>query len=127
MKTALFLALFVFSFSAFAKTFDDVYSCKLRSTHRSVSSEDNFSLGTTLGIVSLEKNFNGTNHYYDLTIWEYEGRIQFQYMEGKKIGDAYIATNAFSTDMKLGQESFHAGTFVCGDDTSCWAIDCELK
>jgi hypothetical protein len=127
MKTALLLALFVFSFSAFSQSSEEIYSCKLRSTHRLVSSEDNFSLGTTLGTVSLEKNFNGTNHYYHITIWEYEGRIQFQYMEGKKIGEVHIATNAFSTDIKQGQESFHAGTFICGDETSCWTIDCELK
>lgn len=127
MKTALLLALFVFSFSAFSQSSEEIYSCKLRSTLRLVSSEDKFSLGTSLSPVKLEKNYNGTNHYYDIAIWEYEGRIQFQFMEGKKNNEVHVATQGFSIDMKQGQESFHAGTFICGDEISCWTIDCKLK
>lgn len=127
MKMLLLVGLLLSSFHSFAQTQADVYSCKFSATLASEFFVETFELGTNLGFVHLEKNIKGATHLYDLLIFEHEGRMQFQFMEGHLINGSFIATNSFSIDVLPEQEKFRASTFICNSDISCWSISCSKK
>lgn len=127
MKMLILVVLLASSLQAFAQSQSNAYSCEFKATIASDSFLENFDLGTEIGFVNFDKEINGSTHHYDLIIFEHAERVQFQFMEGHLINGSFMATNSFSFDVLPEQEKFHASTFICNSDISCWSISCAKK
>jgi hypothetical protein len=128
MRLISFFLFFIASFSSFSHAnTTDLYFCEFKSTIQGETLQYTFPLGPKMETVILEREVNNNPHFYHIAIFEYNGRRQFQFLEGKRLGESHLSTNSFSTDISLSQESFRASTFICNSEISCWSIACSTR